>query len=264
MQKHEIISSDSVRIPCIHSIGFSDDRAITHFGPSVRNQYIIHYVLSGRGIFNGNYVEKGQGFLITPGLYEEYHSDESAPWSFLWIISEDDSMTYFFNAHRADKETGIFKFHNLYEIESVASELNKVYNGFSFGSRLSEIFLNIFHRCVISEEDTKYAVTKSYFDFSEKYIRSNLHLGIRVDELCKALGITQPYLYKIFKENSGLSPKRYITEKRIAEAKRLLKMTELSITHIANSLAFFSVIDFSKFFQKEVRTTPSEYRIKNR
>lgn len=264
MLKHEIISSDSIMIPRIHSIGFSDDRAITHFGPSVRNQYIIHYVLSGRGVFNGNSVEKGQGFLITPGLYEEYHSDNSDPWSFMWIISEDDSMKYFFNAHKADKKTGIFKFHNLYEIESIANELNKVYNSFSSGSRLSELFLNIFHHCVMSENEENSCVTKSYFDFSEKYIKNNLHLGIRVDELCKTLGISQPYLYKIFKENAGCSPKRYITEKKISEAKKMLTMTALSITNIAKSLGFLSVMDFSKFFQKEAGITASEYRIKLR
>ena len=99
MQRHHLIAGDSVQIPQIYSIGFSDDPQITRFGPSVRNQYIVHYVLSGKGRFNGTRVEKGQGFLIVPGMREEYYPDEKEPWSFLWIISEDPQMEYFFNAH---------------------------------------------------------------------------------------------------------------------------------------------------------------------
>ena len=86
LKRYQLIATDSVQAPKIYSIGFSDDPRVTRFGPSVRNQYIIHYVLSGKGSFNGNKVEKEQGFLIVPGMYEEYHSDESDPWSFLWII----------------------------------------------------------------------------------------------------------------------------------------------------------------------------------
>ena len=128
MQKHELIAQDSVRIPRIHAIGYSDDRLITRFGPSVRNQYIIHYVLSGKGYYNGNEVKKGEGFLITPGLYEEYYSDEIDPWGFVWIISEDEQMEHFFDGYNADKQSGIFKFHNIFELEEIARELSKVYN----------------------------------------------------------------------------------------------------------------------------------------
>ena len=108
LRRYQLIATDSVQIPRIHSIGYSDDTRVTRFGPSVRNQYIVHYVLSGKGYFNGNKVEKGQGFLILPGMHEEYHSDEAEPWEFVWIISEDPAMQWFFERHNSNEKTQIF------------------------------------------------------------------------------------------------------------------------------------------------------------
>jgi AraC family transcriptional regulator of arabinose operon len=107
-----MISADEIPVPRILSIGFSDDTAVTRFGPSRRKQYIIHYVLNGKGFFNGNAVVQGQGFLITPGIDEEYCSNPEDPWTYLWIISEDEAMSRYFDLYGADSATGIFEFHN--------------------------------------------------------------------------------------------------------------------------------------------------------
>ena len=222
MKGYQLIATDSVQAPKIYSIGFSDDPRVTRFGPSVRNQYIIHYVLSGKGSFNGNKVEKGQGFLIVPGMYEEYHSDESEPWSFLWVISEDPAMQYFFSRHSANEKTGIFKFYNKHEFERIVNLLTSTPSSFSTTAQLSEMFLHIFNSCVESNITPQSPVTKIYFNFAVNYIKTNLHSPISVAELCDAIGITQPYLYKIFKKETKMSPKQYISNCKIFKAKELL------------------------------------------
>ena len=118
-----LIATDSIPIPKIDAIGFSDEITVNRHSRAIRNQYIIHYVLSGQGFFNGKTVEKGQGFLIFPDRYSEYFADEKDPWSFMWIISEDPSMEYFFDGYQADPQTGIFKFNNLYEAVALSKTL---------------------------------------------------------------------------------------------------------------------------------------------
>jgi AraC family transcriptional regulator of arabinose operon len=260
LKRYQLIATDSVQAPKIYSIGFSDDPRVTRFGPSVRNQYIIHYVLSGKGSFNGNKVEKGQGFLIVPGMYEEYHSDESDPWSFLWIISEDPMMEYFFSRHCANEETSIFKFYNLYELDLIAKPLMSATNSFSSMTRISELFLHIFNACVAAESKPKKPITRIYLDFSVNYIKTNLHLPISVNDLCNTIGITQPYLYRIFKQELGLSPKQFILSCKLSEAKKLLLNTELSISQIADSVGYENVLEFSKFFSKQTNLSPTAYR----
>ena len=260
MKSHHLIAVDSVQIPRIYSIGFSDDPRITRFGPSVRKQYIIHYVLSGKGTFNGNEVKKGEGFLIVPGMHEEYYSDKNDPWAFVWIISEDPVIQYFFEHHNANEKTGIFKFHNLYEIDDIARTLASSKNSLSSSTQLSALFLHIFHSCIAIENEPQSSVTELYFEFSVNYVKTNLHLPISVNDLCNAIGITQPYLYRIFKERVNCSPKQYILYCKLVEAKRLLLQTELSISQIADSVGFQSVLDFSKFFSKQTNISPTTYR----
>lgn len=256
---HQMISTNNVQIPHIYTVGFSSSPRVTRYGPSVRNQYIIHYVLSGKGYFNGQALGRGYGFLITPGMEEEYHPDKADPWSFLWIISEDPSMQYFFDCHRTDSVTKIFSFHNPHEIEAIARELTSAVV-FASSSRLAELFLHIFHCCVESKPVVRKSVTKIYFDFSVNYIKTNLHLPLTVETLCQMIGITQPYLYRIFKEEAGCSPKQYISSAKIARAKKLLSETELSVSQIADSVGFQSVLDFSKFFSRHEKLSPSAYR----
>ncbi len=257
---YQLIATDSVQIPKIYSIGFSDDQNVTRYGPSVRNQYIIHYVLSGKGRFNGNRVSKGEGFLIVPGMHEEYHADESEPWSFLWIISEDPAMQYFFSRHHANEKTGIFKFHNSYELDTIVKQLLSATSSFSSMTQLSELFLHIFSSCIEIESTPKSSTTRIYFDFSVNYIKTNLCLPISVNDLCNTIGITQPYLYRIFRQETGLSPKQYILSCKLAEAKKLLTHTELSISQIANSVGYENVLEFSKFFSKQTNFSPTAYR----
>ena len=260
MKKHQLFATDSVIIPKINSVGFSDDPQVTFFGPSVRNQYIIHYVLSGKGSFNGHAVKKGEGFLITPGMHQEYHPDRGDPWSFVWIISEDEAMQSFFDRHEANRESGIFKIHNLYGITAVADGLRDVWDGLSSSSELTELFLRCFHSAVSNDTARQSSITKIYFEFSVNYIKANLHLPLSVDGLCKTIGISQPYLYRIFKEEFGCSPKEYILKCKLSESKRLLSETDLSISRVSASVGFISALDFSKFFSKHTGHSPTAYR----
>ena len=59
------------------------------FGPCVRNNYLLHYVYSGKGIFqtenNTYHLHKGQMFLISPNQLTYYKADDSDPWLYRWI-----------------------------------------------------------------------------------------------------------------------------------------------------------------------------------
>ena len=77
--RYEIFSNSNTPFK-INSIGFSADINVTKFGPIQRNLYIVHYVTKGKGYFNGNVVNAGQGFLIYPLMMEEYFPDKDDPW----------------------------------------------------------------------------------------------------------------------------------------------------------------------------------------
>ena len=256
----ELVSTDSIQIPKIFSIGYSDDPLVTKYGPSRRNQYIIHYVLSGKGYFNGNKVKAGQGFLITPGMDEEYHSDKNDPWLFLWVISEDSSMAHYFDRHGADSRSGIFNFHNMYVLENAVQSLREKGTSPVSSAFLTELFLRVFNSSVVGGDWNEVQGTNRYINFSVGFIKSNIHLPITVTELCSVVGVSQPYLYKAFMEHVGSSPKKYIATCKLSEAKRLLLETRLRISEVAMAVGFEDALAFSKFFSKNMGVSPTAFR----
>lgn len=78
----------------IMQYGFEQCKPLHSFGPYVRNNYLFHYIVSGKGILRANdekdnmqefLLEGGSGFIIEPGYVNTYMADEKEPWSYMWI-----------------------------------------------------------------------------------------------------------------------------------------------------------------------------------
>jgi AraC family transcriptional regulator len=67
---------------------------------------------------------------------------------------------------------------------------------------------------------------------------------------------------RAFKQSMGISPVAYMTEQRIARAKKLLSETDLPIADIALRTGFASQSHFTSTFRKLVWTTPKAFRSK--
>ena len=51
------------------------------FGPAIRENFLIHYILNGKGKYKVNdkiyYLDKNQGFIIKPNELTYYEADEN-------------------------------------------------------------------------------------------------------------------------------------------------------------------------------------------
>ncbi|MBQ8525672.1 MAG: AraC family transcriptional regulator [Clostridia bacterium] len=257
-----IFSDNSFSPLKINVLGFSNEIEVNRFGPGRRNLYIIHYVTKGKGYYNGNAVTEGQGFLIYPGLHEEYHPDPMDPWEFLWIISSDDAMKEIFSKYNAQKDTLIFNFNSVLTVRKIANKIISENNRMLDSLKMLEMFLQILNSHIyaqaLTQQKTNYEI---YLDFCVDYIETNIHKKITVEELSDLVGVSQPYLYKIFKSKFNISTKDYITWCKINRAKELLVETEMSITEIANSIGYSDVLAFSKTFSSKEKVSPKKYRL---
>ena len=95
-----------------------------------------------------------------------------------------------------------------------------------------------------------------------KYIDSNLHYKITLEDIAAAANRNPAYLCVHFKKETGISLTQYINHEKIIEAKHLLRDTNMSIAEISATLAFGSQSYFSKIFGEIVGETPKAYRQK--
>lgn len=94
------------------------------------------------------------------------------------------------------------------------------------------------------------------------YIRGNPFTNVRVSEIARGLGYHEKYLSTVFRETEGITIKRYLTNLRMTEARRLLLETDYTVKEIGYCLTFESPHNFSRFFKTEEGVTPLEYRAK--
>lgn len=258
--RFKIFRKDSCALLNVDSMGSATDPSVTRFGPGIRNQYLIHFVFSGKGYFNGNQVSAGQGFFITPGMDEQYYPDTLDPWSFVWIISKDPKMKEIFELFNADSNN-IFNYNYVYKIDLMHTFIQTNHAKSYTAYEMLEILLSII--TLHQKQQSKNIIASNadiYVESAKKYINSNISNAITVSDVTDFLGISQPYLYKIFMKKTKKSPKEYILSEKLSYAQSLLEDTNISIAYIANSVGFQDALVFSKFFRSKTGVSPSNYR----
>ncbi len=244
----------------VHFLGCSDDADINRFGPSRRNNVIIHYCTAGKGYFNGNPVNAGEGFIIRPKDFEEYHPDEQNPWTYLWFIISADDYEDFLCLYNANPETQIFKYGFIDEIKLLQKELETTHlkeHGSFYNIRK---FLKVLELHSAENNSSANTSMKRYASLSKQYIELYYYQKITVEDIAKSLNISTSYLYRSFVKEYGVSPKQYLISHRMNEAKKLLKNTEFNITEVARGVGFEDILTFSRAFKSHEKISPTEYR----
>ncbi|MCF0112046.1 MAG: AraC family transcriptional regulator [Erysipelotrichaceae bacterium] len=93
-----------------------------------------------------------------------------------------------------------------------------------------------------------------------EYCLQHLSEKITVDQLANHVGLNRSYLISLFREYTGIGPGAYITKLRTDEARRLLTVSNNSLSSIATALGFCSQSHFQSVFKKETGETPLQYR----
>ncbi len=148
----------------------------------------------------------------------------------------------------------------LKKIENIALE---------FRSKQADFRLML--ECLISEILVTLKRTRrnsdSTFDkflFIKQFINENLNFDINIRTLADISGYSYDHFRHLFKENTGLSPKDYIAEKRVEKAKILLDSTDTYVSDVAAACGYSELSNFSLFFKKRTGESPNTYRQKHR
>lgn len=91
------------------------------------------------------------------------------------------------------------------------------------------------------------------------YINENYREKISLSELCFLFGTNKTTLCNKFRKVYGETIVSYINKKKIKEAKKLLRSTDLNLTEISSRVGFSSVYYFSRIFKQYENQSPTNY-----
>ncbi|MBE6792674.1 MAG: helix-turn-helix domain-containing protein [Ruminococcaceae bacterium] len=93
-----------------------------------------------------------------------------------------------------------------------------------------------------------------------EYVQTHLEMSLKVDVLCRNLGVSKNTLYECVKSAFGCTVSDYVRRCRLEKAKTYLCETDMSVGEIAERCGFANVPYFFKLMQKYEFTTPRRYR----
>lgn len=242
------------------------------YGPAVRDYFLIHYIIKGKGTFRTKdkeyQLQKRQGFVIHPNKVTYYKADEKEPWHYIWIGLNGKKAKEYLNLANLSEESPIFT----YELddEALVTAIRKMTkigiqlrdNDLELMAHLYMCLSKLVENNCYHVNDNKISNKDKYMQQSFKYVQANYWHELTVEDLSKHLNLNRSYLYTIFKEELNLSPQQYIINFRINKAVELLNNQELTIAEIARSVGYQDQFIFSKTFKKQKGLSPKSYRVK--
>ncbi|MEU9210260.1 AraC family transcriptional regulator [Streptomyces sp. NPDC048415] len=91
-------------------------------------------------------------------------------------------------------------------------------------------------------------------------IRERYGEPLTLTEIAESALLSRFYFTRLFKEETGLTPGRFLAAIRIQQAKRLIESTSMSITEISFAVGYNSLGSFTNSFTASVGVSPSRFR----
>src|SRR5581483_8300910 len=83
---------------------------------------------------------------------------------------------------------------------------------------------------------------------------------LELDSIARESGLSRPHFYRLFRNQTGVTPHVYLNTLMMEQALDALVATEAPIADIGFDLGFSSQSGFTRFFAANVGMAPTEYR----
>lgn len=217
-------------------------------------------VFGGTATFysNGKKYNVKEGSLFFRNKDTKFHSEGKSgfkTYTIRFYTGKDDRISFLKKLHHLDNPEYYYK---------LFREAIKLYDqkSYMYNIKIAAIVYNLIASLVtagITKDNSNLKYKK--IESAVIYLNNNIYNpGLSVENIAQKSDISVKHFRNIFKEIYGLSPVKYITEKRLEKSMELLCYSEYSINEIAEIVGFNSTIYFDRVFKKNFGMTPNEYR----
>ena len=231
-------------------VGYEQCEPSHSYGPHIRDHYIIHVCISGKGEIHDKLgehrVSAGEFFIIRPGEVTTYRADEKDPWLYMWLAFRGTYADVFMSGKTVYKCPGDL-IPRMYETLMAESSDAHAYTAYIY-----ELI-----KCVCATDKP----VKDSFSKIKRYIKYNYMEDVSVDNLSRMFGFERSYLYRMFMKKYGIGVKEYIIKTRMERARAFLSEGH-SVASTAYMVGYKDEFNFSRAFKKHCGIAPSLFRSK--
>lgn len=253
--------------------GESQTRPLHRVGPKVVDYYLLHHVISGRGMFEADGETRplgpGHTFLIRPKRLFSYASDADDPWRYRWVAFAGDRAEALLAeaglgsdrlvVHAGDSEAPAGRCLDIFEAfrtRSASASLEAAGQLHLLLACLKAAGTELEERPPVADTHGEELVRQVIGYLSTQYAEP-----LSIEAMAETIGYNRAYLSRLFKRHTGVTPIDFLTRIRIDRGKRLLReRPELTVEQVASSVGFQDGLYFSKQFRRACGETPTGYR----
>ncbi|NTF46639.1 AraC family transcriptional regulator [Rhizobium sp. AC27/96] len=204
-------------------------------------------------------VNGGSIFLLFPGVWHRFAPDRGTGWTEHWIECRGTAFDFAVDAGLLQIE---------HPLAAANDEINQVFASIHDLARQDPIL----HQLVISTlglqllallcrpSNLASSASARLVDRARMILMERCGISQSVEDLAAEMGVSYPYFRRLFREQTGMSAKKYQMTVRLQRARDFLANTDKSVKEIAGLLGFHSAFHFSNQFKDAVGFAPTEYR----
>lgn len=139
---------------------------------------------------------------------------------------------------------------------SLMENFNSLRNSYQNGEILKA--LSVLYKMLYYINDNR---TDNQISAVAEYINDNYNNpSITNTSLARINNISEVYLRTLFLKYYGVTPHKYLMEKRLKSAENMLQDSNKSVSEIASDCGYMSVYHFCRAFKERFKMSPTDYR----
>ena len=247
------------------------------YGPRTRDYILIHFVISGSGFVTYNNVTykvaSQEAFIIPANVLCHYTANPSSPWTYCWVAFYAPSSLLSHFQHNSN-----FPYHytniNSTNIQDIILNILRLHPSFvPYLNSTIEFSTEKLHLATTTDISFFFEMSSSLFKILsylsvpclspksynfervseiKQYLDIYYNKPIRMQHIANEFSLHPNYINAIFKKEFGISIKKYVIQKRLNIACKLLRTSDFSIKIIAYRVGYENQLEFSQIFRKNM------------
>ncbi|MBQ9952150.1 MAG: AraC family ligand binding domain-containing protein [Clostridia bacterium] len=233
------------------------------WGPGVRDHYLIHYVISGKGSYRAGgrtfALSAGDLFLTCPDESIFYQADPRDPWEYCWVGFHGTEAKLLLDQTDLSEETPVLRGVS----PDAYKQMMRIYESRGSLPHQAAFMTGALYQLLAAlMRDRRTPAARRGDDSVQQaceFIGNNLAMPITVEDIAAHVGLSRSRLYRLFMAELRLSPVQVLTQVRIRQACALLRRGDLSVKAVAASVGYENQLYFSRRFREVMGCSPTEF-----